>query len=134
MGNWHRRFWASTLWMIQHRTAAQLTQAVMDGSYYGRGATGLDAASLAYFGRPSGDLAPHEVAQLLALRVSPSRHDVDCHPDEFIAARNHLLDRLLSAGAISRPDHDLAAGERLGVIPRECRPRQTVQPTPEDGL
>jgi membrane peptidoglycan carboxypeptidase len=127
MGRWHQRFWASTLWMSQQRTAAQLTQSVMDGAYYGRGAKGLDAASLAYFERPSGALAPHEIALLVALESSPSRYNVDCHPAESIAARNHLLGRLLSAGAMSRLDHDAAVAQGLGVVPRACEPTQPTR-------
>lgn len=120
MGRWHSRFWSATIWMTRNRSAPLLIQSVIDASYYGRGAIGLDKAADAFFGRPPDDLAPHEIALLVALTTSPGHLSGDCHPERAIAARNALLDKLLAAGALPRNIHDAAITRGLGIIPGRC--------------
>ena len=120
MGRWHLAFWSATIWMTRNRSGPELIQEVIDTSYYGRGATGLDAAAVAYFGKPPQELAPDQVALLAALTVSPRSLHVDCHPERAVAARNGLVDKLLAAGAIDREAHDVAIARGLGVVPGTC--------------
>jgi hypothetical protein len=120
MAKWHLTLWAATVWASRHWDASAMTRVWMEGAWYGRGAHGLGAASLAYFDKQPNDLAPHELALLVALTRSPSSLSPDCQPERATGARAHVLGQLLSAGAISRSDHDLAVAQGLGAIPRHC--------------
>lgn len=117
---WHATFWATAVWISGNWTAAEMTQAHIDGAYYGRGATGLNAASMAYFGKRPNRLEVHEIALLVALTRSPTRFSPDCHPGASIAARDGVLDRLRRAGVMTREEHDFAVRRPLGVTPRPC--------------
>lgn len=117
---WPLMSWAATVWASRHWDAAQMTQVWMDGAWYGRDARGRAMAAAAYFDKTPGDLALHETAFLVALTRSPSSLDPACAPERARSARDRVLGELLSAGAISRPDHELAVAQPLRVVPRVC--------------
>lgn len=67
---------------------------------YGGNIEGLRAASLAYFGREPRHLPPGDAALLVALPQSPEARRPDRHPDAARAARDRVLSRLVSVGAL----------------------------------
>ncbi len=83
---------------------------------YGGNLVGAQAASLAYFGKHARDLSLPEAAVLAGLPQAPSRLRPDRHPDLASARRDHVLDRMLACGAITRAE--LAAARRQGVHAR----------------
>ncbi|MAK61462.1 MAG: penicillin-binding protein 1C [Ponticaulis sp.] len=62
---------------------------------YGGNLEGIRAASWAYFGREPDRLTDDQIALLLALPQSPEVRRPDLKPDNAIAARARLLDRLV---------------------------------------
>ena len=62
---------------------------------YGGNLEGLRAASWAYFGREPDRLTDEQIALLLALPQSPEVRRPDLKPDNAIAARSRLLDRMV---------------------------------------
>jgi len=81
---------------------------------YGGNLEGIRAASLFYFGKEPSHLTDAEAAMLVALPQSPERVRPDRNPMAARAARNHVLERIASAGLLS------AAG--LGEVESEAVP------------
>lgn len=73
---------------------------------YGGNLEGVRAASWAYFGREPDNLSPDQIAMLIALPQSPEARRPDLKPDNAIAARKRVLDRLAGEGVFAA---DLAA-------------------------
>lgn len=86
---------------------------------FGGALEGVNAASLAWFGKPPARLSPAEAALLAALPQSPERLRPDRHPEAAIRARNRVLDRAAAAGVIGL---DVARQARAESVPRSMRP------------
>src|SRR6202012_103417 len=63
---------------------------------YGGNLEGIRAASIAYFGKEPKRLSLAEAALLVALPQSPETRRLDRYPERARAARNHVLDRMVS--------------------------------------
>ncbi|HVX80736.1 MAG TPA: penicillin-binding protein 1C [Devosiaceae bacterium] len=85
---------------------------------YGGNIEGVRAASLAYFGKEPTRLTTAEAALLVALPQSPEARRPDLHPAAARAARDMVLDRMVSAGIIAA---DEAAAARTEPIPKARR-------------
>jgi penicillin-binding protein 1C len=75
---------------------------------YGGNLEGVRAASLVYFGREPGALAPAERALLIALPQAPEARRPDRNPDAAKAARGAVLSRLVAAGDLDQAIADEA--------------------------
>ncbi len=78
---------------------------------YGGNIEGLRAASLAYFGHEPKRLSIAEAALLAALPQSPETRRPDRYPGAARAARDLVLDRVLSRGLITLAERDAAKRE-----------------------
>jgi len=92
---------------------------------YGGNRVGVEAASLAYFGKHASDLTLAEAALLAGLPQSPTRLRPDRNPERAKARRDHVLQRMFACGTIT--------GEELGSALAEPV-RVTRSPAPVDGL
>jgi penicillin-binding protein 1C len=77
---------------------------------YGGNIEGVRAASLAWFGREPNRLTVGEAALLVALPQSPEARRPDRFPERAAAARDRVLERMVSAGLIEQREADRAAG------------------------
>jgi penicillin-binding protein 1C len=68
---------------------------------YGGNLEGLRAASLAYYRKEPRRLTPHQIGMLIALPQSPEARRPDRFPDQAKQARDRVLQRLVSAGALT---------------------------------
>ncbi len=82
---------------------------------YGGNLEGVRAASLAYLGKEPARLTIGEAALLVALPQSPETRRPDRHPEAARAARDRVLDRMVSAGLI---DSEQARAARREPMPR----------------
>ena len=80
---------------------------------YGGNIEGIRAASLAYFGKEPARLTPAESALLVALPQSPEARRPDRDANAAKVARDRVLDRLVSAGALDADTADAAKTERI---------------------
>ena len=80
---------------------------------YGGNIEGVRAASLAYLGKEPTRLTTAEAALLVAIPQSPEARRPDHDEKAAEAARDRVLDRLASAGAISADSADAAKTERV---------------------
>lgn len=90
--------------------------------FLGHGQYGVEAASRYFFGKPSSQLNLAEAATIAGIFQLPSRFSPYKNPEGTRQRRNHVLDRMLEEGYISRTDHAAAVAEPLTVVdhgPRE---------------
>ena len=78
----------------------QILELYLNDPYFGRGAYGVAAASLNYFGKPMKDLDLAEIAYLAVLPKGPANYQVG-NPAKKVRAlrrRNYVLDRMAEDG------------------------------------
>jgi len=86
---------------------------------YGGNLEGIRAATLAYFGKEPRRLTIAEAALLVALPQSPEARRPDRDPRAAKAARDRVLDRLVTAGIL---DEETAASAKTERIPEARKP------------
>jgi len=69
--------------------------------FLGRDATGLAAASQAYFGKPVSELGVSDAAYLAMLVKAPLRYDDPDNAQDALERREYVLKRMAEAGTIS---------------------------------
>ncbi len=94
-------------------TKDQILELYLNEIYLGRGAYGVAAASIKYFGRSLDELSVAEVAFLAALPKAPSNYDPTRRPEAARARRNYVLGRMLEDGFIDAAE---AQGARITDI------------------
>ncbi len=82
---------------------------------------GVEMAAQSYLGKSARDLSPAEAALLAALPQSPSRLRPDRHPAQAQAARDKVLDRLVSQGIWSAAQVQDARLEKVFAPPLRSR-------------
>ena len=91
--------------------------------YFGRGAYGIEAASIAYFGVPARDLTPSQAAVLAAVIKSPSGLSPESNRDALKGRWAYVMDAMVDEGWITQRQRKQAtfpeinpskAGNRLG--------------------
>lgn len=92
---------------------------------YGGNIEGLRAASLAWFGREPRHLPPAMAAMLIALPQAPETRRPDRHPEAARAARDRVLERLVSAGVL---EEDVAEAARREPAPDRRRALPALAP------
>ncbi|MCM3844724.1 penicillin-binding protein [Pseudonocardia sp. DR1-2] len=91
----------------------------LNAIYFGRGAYGIESASLAYYGKPAAQLTPSEGALLAGIIQSPSNWDPANSPDRAKQRWNFVLDGMAAQGWISQADRQAA------VFPQTIAPENT---------
>ncbi len=86
---------------------------------YGGNLEGIRAASLAYFGKEPARLTTAEAALLVALPQSPEARRPDHDPVSAEAARNRVLDRMVTAGVITEDEASAAKTEPVPTARRD---------------
>ncbi|MCX6808652.1 MAG: penicillin-binding protein [Candidatus Berkelbacteria bacterium] len=76
---------------------------------YGNATAGAEAASKLYYGVSAKDLSLAQAATLAAIPQAPTTYSpYGTHVDKLITRRNHVLDRMVETGKISKEDADKA--------------------------
>ncbi|WP_427023198.1 penicillin-binding protein 1A [Aureimonas ureilytica] len=83
--------------------------------YLGLGAYGVAAASLSYFDKSVNELEIQEVAYLAALPKAPENYNPFRNPDEAIARRNWVIQRMAENGFITQDQANEAIAKPLGI-------------------
>ncbi len=101
-----------------HLSKAEILTVYLNRAPYGGVVEGVQAASLAYLGKPAHDLTAAEAALLVVLPQSPSRLRPDRSPAAAQAARDKVLDRMAQRGVWSAARIADAKREPVGAGPR----------------
>jgi len=84
--------------------------------FFGHGAYGVEAASQLYFNKPASEMTLAEAALLAGMIPSANnRYNPVTRPDNTLARRNKVLDRMLELGFIDDEAHAEAVAQPLGV-------------------
>ncbi len=83
--------------------------------YFGHGYYGLASAARGYFGLDPVDLSWAQASMLAGLVQAPSAYDPLQHIDLAKARQQHVLDRLVATGVLSRAEADAAFAAPLGL-------------------
>ena len=89
----------------------QILQTYLNIAPYGRNIRGVEAASLAYFGKHAKDLSLAEAATLAGVPQSPHRYQPDRHADLAAQRRKAVLTRMQQEGMISAEQVQQALAE-----------------------
>ena len=92
---------------------------------FGGNLEGVRAASLAYFGHEPDSLTAAEAALLVALPQSPTATRPDRHPEAARAARDKVLDRMVTRGVLTAA---AAAQAKAEPVPAARRPLPFLAP------
>ncbi len=96
----------------------QILELYLNEIYLGRGAYGIAAAAINYFGRSLDELTVAEVAYLAALPKAPANYDPVRRPAAAKARRNYVLGRMVEDGFIVESEAQRARNTEIEVSPR----------------
>ncbi|WMS43197.1 penicillin-binding protein 1C [Acuticoccus sp. MNP-M23] len=123
---WRKATEAFRAWQMERRlTKDEILARYLHAAPYGGNIEGVRAAALAWFGREPGRLTLAQSALLIALPQSPESRRPDRHPKNAARARNRVLDRLATTGAITAAD---AARAKREAVPTRRRPVPRLAP------
>ena len=107
---------AVAAWQLEDRYSKQeILERYLNTVYFGKGAYGIRAASLRFFGTEPAELDLPRAALLAGVIASPSSYDPYEHPEAALARREHVLDAMVEVGAVTRDEADRAAGTPLDL-------------------
>ncbi|MBR3689931.1 MAG: transglycosylase domain-containing protein, partial [Eggerthellaceae bacterium] len=84
---------------------------------YGSGAYGIEAAAKRYYSKSAMDLTLNEAATLIGIPQSPTYNNPIDNPENCLARRNVVLQRMLSNGVITQEEFDAASAEPIALNP-----------------
>jgi membrane peptidoglycan carboxypeptidase len=82
----------------------EILENYLNSSYFGRGAYGIEAASLAYFGSPASELTVPQAALLAAVLKSPSTFDPNENRERLEERWNYVLDGMVEKSWLPEQD------------------------------
>lgn len=107
---------AVAAWQLEDRYSKdEILERYLNTVYFGKGAYGIRAASLRFFGLEPSELELDQAALLAGMIASPSNYDPYEHPDAALARREHVLDAMVAVGDITRERADRAARAPLAL-------------------
>jgi len=104
-------------------TKDQILEAYLNEVYLGRG-WGIQAGARAFLGKDAAEMDPAEAALIAAILNVPARYDPFRRPDNALARRNLVLDRMEDEGYLSRAENERWRREPL---PTEAQLETTDQ-------
>jgi penicillin-binding protein 1A len=96
---------------------AQILRMYLDDGYYGHGFYGLTSAAKGYFGVQPAALTWSQASLLAGLFQAPSAYDPFRHADVARARQQHVIDRLVAVGDLTRAEADRVLAEPWGLRP-----------------
>jgi len=100
-------------------TKDQILEFYLNSVFFGSNAYGVAAAAREYFGKSLDKLTIAEAAALMTPIRNPTYYHPRLHPDNVLAARNDVIDRMWRNGYITAAQAEEAKKEPLGVIPHQ---------------
>jgi penicillin-binding protein 1A len=85
--------------------------------YLGHGVYGVEAASNYFFGKSVSELTLEEAALIAGIFRGPRIYSPYTNPDVTLRRRNHVINRMVEMGYISKEHGEEAKSKPLGVIP-----------------
>jgi membrane peptidoglycan carboxypeptidase len=96
---------------------AQILRMYLDDGYYGHGFYGLTSAARGYFGVQPAAMTWSQASLLAGLFQAPSAYDPFRHPDVARTRQEHVINRLVAVGDLTRAEADLVLAEHWALRP-----------------
>ncbi|WP_081871444.1 penicillin-binding protein 1A [Parvularcula oceani] len=96
-------------------TKEQILELYLNEIYLGNRSYGVAAAALNYFGKPLGELEPHEAAYLATLPKAPSNYHPIRRTERALGRRNWILGQMAENGYLSEAEAQRYADMPLGA-------------------
>jgi 1A family penicillin-binding protein len=93
--------------------------------YFGEGAYGIEIASQTYFAKHASELSIAEAAMLAGIPQRPSKLSPYDFPEDALARRNHVLERMYANDYITKAEYDEAVESKIKLKKAE---------SPNDGI
>ena len=97
---------------------------------YGDGCYGIGAAAQNYFQVPASELSLTQAATLAGIPQSPTAFNPKENPQACLERRNHVLERMLTAGDITQDQYDEAVAKKSWLNPAPDEPLQGIYAYP----
>jgi membrane peptidoglycan carboxypeptidase len=113
--SWTRKL-RETLLAVKLETLVSKDQILNDylnTIYFGRGAYGIEAAAIAYFGVPAAELTPAQGAVLASLIKSPNGLAPEDQPEQLRARWGYVLDAMVERGWLTQQQRQQAEFPRI---------------------
>jgi penicillin-binding protein 1A len=88
----------------------------LNTAYWGRGNSGIGAASLTYFGIPASELDVNQAATLAGLLPAPEIYDPLENPERADGRRRYVLEGMLTEGYLTQAEHDALVADGLPEV------------------
>lgn len=115
--NLHRKLLEAfvALRIERNRTKGEILECYVNRIFFGSGLWGVETASRAYFGKPSGQLTLGEAAVLAGLIRSPNRFSPFKNLEASLRQRDTVLERMAALKMITRAEADAAKARPVAV-------------------
>lgn len=100
-------------------TKEQILEFYLNNVYFANGYYGIEAASQAYFRKPSTELSIAQIAYLCAIPNSPSLYNPYEHADATMKRQRKILDNMYKDGYISREQYQTSCAQDLAIFPQQ---------------
>lgn len=106
-----------SLQIEKHYSKEKILEMYCNQFYLNHGVYGVETAARFYFGKKAADLNLEEAALIAGIFRGPSIYSPYTSPDLTLRRRNHVINRLVEEGYISRNEGEEAKKKPLGVLP-----------------
>ncbi len=97
---------------------SRILELYLNEIYLGKGAYGVAAAALTYFGKELSELTTEEIAYLALLPKAPNNYDPVKHHDAAMDRRNYVINRMAEDNYITPQEAKAALAKPLAISPR----------------
>ncbi len=92
------------LWLESRFSKDEILQLYLNRVYYGAGATGIEKAAQAYYGKSARELTLGEAATMAGVLKAPSTYSPSLHPESAAERAKLVIQSMVETGAISEQE------------------------------
>lgn len=115
------------LHLEQSFSKEEILELYLNKVYLGHQRYGVEAAAQYYFGKSAKDVGVAEAALLAGLPQAPSTLSPRSNPEGALKRRNHVIERMVVAGFLSREEADAVKAEPIQLASTEAAKRLDTQ-------
>ncbi|TLD71634.1 hypothetical protein FEM03_05695 [Phragmitibacter flavus] len=117
-------------WFLAERieknyTKSEILELYLNRIYFGGGFYGIQAAAQGFFGKNATQLTVTESATIVGIIKSPNNLQPLRHPERATAARNHVLNRMVTEGTLSKGELETLSAQPIVTVERMTNPQDS---------
>ena len=114
----------------KHYSKEEILMMYLNTINYGDGCYGIEAAAQNYFQVSAAELSLVQAATLIGIPQSPNLYNPKDHPTDCLQRRNLVLNRMYTAGDITREEYEQGINSELLLNPAPAQPAQGIYAYP----